>query len=386
MSIVSLFSGAMGLDIGLGQGISRQAAAGLGNLTELPELKVAVELDEAARSTITRNTSKDIHVFDNIQNISAQEIIEATGIKQGEYFLVSGGPPCQPFSTAGRRDSLNDPRGSLFMDYVRIVEGLKPRFFVMENVKGILSAAIKHRPISERGIGFPAISPEEMQGSAFQVILEELKSLNYSITYGLLNSADFGVPQKRERLIILGSRDGEGISLPQPTHGPTRLPLVTVRDAWLDLKDEKPEYPAYPQSRKKYLELVPMGGNWRSLPLELQEEAMGGAYKSGGGKVGFYRRLALDLPSPTVTTSPSQKATDMCHPTELRPISVREAARLQQFPDSWIFEGKMLDKYRQIGNAVPIGLGRAIGKSIMETVQGCNMPDRSKQQSQPSLF
>lgn len=243
----------------------------------------------------------------------------------------------------------------------------------MENVRGLLSAAIRHRPIKERGKGAPPYEPDELPGSAFQVILAEFDRLGYSYVYGLLNAADYGVPQVRERVIIIGSRDHEPIALPQPTHHKDGLHLPrwrTVREAWDGLDDPSPEYPPYPESRLRFLRPVPEGGNWRDLPPELWPEAMGGAFTSGGGKVGFYRRLAWDKPAPTVTTSPAQKATDMCHPSELRPISVREAARLQGFPDNWLFCGSMADRYRQIGNAVPVGLGKAIGESIVATMRG----------------
>ena len=125
--------------------------------------------------------------------------------------------------------------------------------------------------------------------------------------------------------------------------------------------------------RDRLLELVPEGGNWRSLPLSLIKSAMGGAYESGGGKVGFYRRLSYDQPSPTLVTSPVQKASMLCHPRQTRPLSVREYARIQQFDDSWIFKGTLSSIYKQIGNAVPIGLGKAIGQALLATANGDSM-------------
>lgn len=375
---ISLFSGAMGLDIGL-------EGAGFATLA-------AVELDRAARATIERNTAhfaRRPFIAQDITALSAEELLSATGLKRGQATLVSGGPPCQPFSTAGKRDALNDPRGSLFRDFLRMVEGVQPRFFVMENVRGLLSATIKHRPIAKRGAaggGLP-LEPDEERGSAFAVILEEFQRIGYSFTYGLLNAADYGCPQVRERVIILGSRDHEPLQLPAPTHSKAGGDLPrwrTLRDAFSDLHDPHPQYQPYSENRLKYLRLVPEGGNWRSLPRELIPEAMGGAFTSGGGKVGFYRRLAWDKPSPTVTTSPAQKATDLCHPTLDRPISVREAARLQGFPDDWVFAGSLSDQYRQIGNAVPTGLGRAIGESLRQTMRGAVKTERPTRQ--PSLF
>jgi DNA (cytosine-5)-methyltransferase 1 len=356
---ISLFSGAMGLDIGLEQ-------AGFSTVA-------AVEIDKAARETIRLNMqclSHKISIFNDVTTITEADILAATGLKRGEITLVSGGPPCQPFSTAGKRATLGDPRGSLFRDFLRLVDGLQPRFFVMENVRGLLSAPIAHRPHAERA---GVLTTEEQAGSAFAVILEEFERIGYHFCYGLLDAADFGVPQIRKRVIIIGSRDNEAISLPKATHSnsSSKLPAWrTLRDALTGLNDPQSRFQSYSSARLRFLQLVPAGGNWRSLPQELVAEAMGGAYLSGGGKVGFYRRLAWDKPSPTVTTSPAQKATDMCHPDELRPISVREAARIQGFPDHWHFAGSVSDQYKQIGNAVPVGLGYAIGQSLMQTITG----------------
>lgn len=356
---ISLFSGAMGLDLGLEQ-------AGF-------ETRVAVEIDKSARETIhanARRQNRNIAVFDDVTTLTPEMIFEATGLRRGEVTLVSGGPPCQPFSTAGKRGTLNDPRGSLFRDFLRLVDGLQPRFFVMENVRGLLSAPLRHRPHAERGT---ELEPDEQAGSAFTVVLEEFSRIGYSFEYGLLNAADFGVPQTRERVVILGSRDHEPITMPEPTHSVRGSRLKrwrTLRDALEGLHDPNPQYQAYSESRLRFLRLVPEGGNWRSLPKDVLPEAMGGAFMSGGGKVGFYRRLAWDRPSPTVTTSPAQKATDMCHPSELRPISVREAARIQGFPDDWVFCGSVSDQYRQIGNAVPVGLGYAVGHALTRTLEG----------------
>lgn len=350
----------MGLDLGLERAGFQTVAA--------------VEIDRAARQTIKHNAARrgqTLFVAEDVTQLSAEDILQAARLERGQVTLVSGGPPCQPFSTAGKRQALNDPRGSLFRDYLRLIEGLQPRFFIMENVRGLLSATLKHRPIAERDGG--PLLPEEERGSAFAVILSEFERIGYSFTYGLLNAADYGTPQTRERVVILGSRDHEPLRLPAPTHskdGRKLLPWRTLRQGLEGLHDPEPQFQGYSESRLKYLRLVPEGGNWRSLPPQLLPEAMGGAYTSGGGKVGFYRRLAWDKPSPTVTTSPAQKATDMCHPAHDRPLSVRECARLQGFPDDWEFMGSLSDQYRQIGNAVPVQLGEALGRSLLETMRG----------------
>mgnify|MGYP001617971478 CR=1 FL=1 len=366
---VSLFSGAMGLDLGLEEAGFRTV--------------VAVEVDPRSQETIRLNAARlgrKIALFGDVTKVSADDIFSSTGLYRGQIALVSGGPPCQPFSTAGRRGTVQDPRGSLFRDFLRLVKDLQPRFFVMENVRGLLSAPIRHRPHLERNQQHP-LEADELPGSAFRVILDEFAQIGYSFVYGLLNAADYGVPQTRERVILIGSRDHEPIALPEPSHSEQgfRLPRWrTLRDALQNLDDPAPQYQPYPESRLQFLRMIPEGGNWRSLPIELRQEAMGGAYLSGGGKVGFYRRLAWDKPSPTVTTSPAQKATDMCHPSELRPISVREAARIQGFPDDWLFAGGLADRYRQIGNAVPVGLGFAIGKALQQVILGT--PSKPTQQ------
>ena len=316
----------------------------------------------------------------DIQNITAPNLLEEGGyvinvgrpLHTGEVDLVTGGPPCQPFSTAGKRGSVIDPRGSLFMDFIRIVEQVQPRFFVMENVKGLLSSPIRHRPHLERGTGYAPLEPDEMQGSALEIVLEEMKRLGYRVVYKVMEAADYGVPQNRARVIFIGSRDGESATFPLPTHSKdgSLLPQWrTLKDALINLEDSQPEYTSYSKNRLQYLKLLKSGQNWKDLPNDLIKEAMGGAYKSGGGKVGFYRRLCWDKPSPTVITSPYQKATDMCHPEELRPLSVRECARIQTFPDSWIFYGSTASKYRQIGNAVPVLLAQAIGDYLHSLIR-----------------
>ena len=157
--------------------------------------------------------------------------------------------------------------------------------------------------------------------------------------------------------------------MPLGAYGPEETlyqrPWRTLGDALRDLDDPTPQFIPFSKARLKFLSLLKEGQNWRDLPPDMQREALGGAYESSGGRVGFFRRLSFDEPSPTVPTSPVQKSTCLCHPKELRPLSVKEYARIQQFPDSWVFAGTMVDKYKQIGNAVPVGLGYVIGSTIM---------------------
>lgn len=355
-STISLFSGAMGLDIGLKK-------AGL-------EIEVCQDFDTACVSTMKANGHNVLS--GDIRGIDPVELLNTARLEKGTPFLICGGPPCQPFSTAGNRLGINDPRGSLFMDFIRMIGYIRPRFFVMENVKGLMSAPLKHVPIAERGDSVKC--DEERLGSVLDVILSEFKKLGYKTVYGLLDAVNYGVPQFRERFVLIGSRDQEDIFLPFPTHfqmhQESEHRWATLHSAIADLEDTDNECATFSMERMRLLKMVPEGGNWRDLPLDVVEKAMGGAYRSGGGKVGFYRRLAYEQPSPTLVTSPVQKASMLCHPRKNRPLSVREYARIQQFPDDWMFTGTISAKYRQIGNAVPIGLATAIGKALLAVADG----------------
>ncbi|WP_275563900.1 DNA cytosine methyltransferase [Otoolea muris] len=347
--VISLFSGAMGLDIGLGR-------AGL-------NVVVGQDFDEACVNTMCANGHRVLG--GDIREILPQQLLGLTGLSIGEPFLICGGPPCQPFSTAGKRLGINDPRGSLFMEFIRMIDYIKPRFFIMENVKGIMSAPLKHVPLSERDKN----DPEQSLGTVLEVILSEFSKLGYKTVYGVLDAVNYGVPQFRERFVLIGSRDGEDIYLPFPTHFQMHQDKAyqwqPIRNVIKDLEFDDGECAVFSEERLKFLKMVPEGGNWRDLPKNMIPAAMGGAYQSGGGKAGFYRRLSFNQPSPTVVTSPVQKATMMCHPTQNRPLSVKEYARIQQFPDDWIFTGTTAAKYRQIGNAVPAGLAEAIGRAVI---------------------
>jgi DNA (cytosine-5)-methyltransferase 1 len=344
----------MGLDLGLeGAGFS---------------VRVAVECNKYAVSTIRRNRPTLALIERRIENVPTEEILTEAKLRVGEATVVSGGPSCQPFSTAGQRGALGDPRGAMFQQFLRVVRDARPRFFVMENVRGMLSAAIKHRKLAERGPGFPTLDSSEELGSAFEAILRDLRGLGYFVVFDLVDAADYGAPQHRQRILFMGSRDGERIDIPRPTHG--RIPesglkpWLTLRDALHGLVDSAPEHPRLSPTEQRLLTYVPPGGNWRDIPARLHKQALGAAYESWGGRSGFYRRLSWDEPSPALTTVPDGRATMLCHPAELRPLSVREYARIQQFPDSWTFEGSTSQQYKQIGNAVPLALGRAVGAAV----------------------
>lgn len=353
--VISLFSGAMGLDLGLEK-------AGF-------EVVLAVECDAHAVATIKLNRPNLTVINRRIEDVTTAEILKLAGLKTGGEFVVSGGPSCQSFSTAGHRRSLGDPRGELFRHFLRVVKESQPKFYIMENVKGMLSAAISHRPLNERGPGFPALKPDEELGSAFRVITKELRDLNYYTVFDVLNAANYGTPQCRERILFIGSRDGKAFQMPKETHSEKALNnlhrWVSLKAVIDDIEDDEPVSVKLRGSDEQYLKHIPPGGNWRDLPLDLQKEAMGGAFNSWGGRSGFFRRLSWDRPSPALTTQPNSRATLLCHPTELRTLSLREYARIQQFPDDWKFSGTTMSKYRQIGNAVPVGLGAAIGRAVL---------------------
>lgn len=347
--VISLFSGAMGLDIGLQQ-------VGL-------DVVIGQDFDPFCVETMKANGHNVLG--GDIREIKPEQLLEKAGLKVGEPFLICGGPPCQPFSTAGKRLGINDPRGSLFMDFIRMIDYIRPRFFIMENVKGIMSLPLRQVPIAERDEN----DSEQKLGTVLDVILAEFNKLGYKTVYGILDAVNYGVPQFRERFVLIGSRDHEDIFLPIPTHFQMHQEPAyrwkTVGEAIADLENEEGECCVLTSERKEYLRMVPEGGNWKDLPKDIIPKAMGGAYESGGGKVGFYRRLTYAQPSPTITTAPAQKATMLCHPTKDRPLSVHEYARLQQFPENWVFVGTTAAKYKQIGNAVPIGLAEAIGKAVL---------------------
>jgi DNA (cytosine-5)-methyltransferase 1 len=348
-SVVSLFSGAMGLDLGL------QRAG----------LNVAISQDYDKWCVETMRKNGHLALGGDIRELISQDpqcnfLLKPAKLKSKEVFAVVGGPPCQSFSTAGKRKGVDDIRGTLYTQFLHVVQTIMPRFFVMENVKGLAST--------------PSVADNPNSPTVLAIILENFRKLGYHTAHGILDAVHYGTPQFRERLVIIGSRDNEAIYLPSPTHfhmhQNPEMRWRTLFDAIADLQIDCGPHTNFSPKINKYLSLVPEGGNWKSLPPSMVQEAMGGAFESGGGKVGFYRRLSFAEPSPTLVTSPIQKATMLCHPRETRPLSVAEYARIQGFPDDWAFEGKTAEGYRQIGNAVPIPLGHAIGQVLMAVALG----------------
>jgi DNA (cytosine-5)-methyltransferase 1 len=374
----------MGLDVGLHEtGLFRHLAC--------------IEHDAACCETIRMNRDagrlpKSLKIIQaDIKTVDAALLRNQLGLEKGQLDLIVGGPPCQSFSTAGKRGTVQDPRGTLLWDVLRFVDEFRPKFFLMENVRGLLSAALKHRAIAQRpGLaGGKDLSEEEQPGSVVNLFCEDLKKIGetYHLDCFEVNSVNYGAPQIRERVIFIGNRFNAEVDFPNPTHGAEETqhedkgclalgdkvalkPWATLRDAIGGLHEEKPEVLDFSPRKKLYLEMVPAGSNWRSLPEEIQKQSMGKAWFAKGGRSGWWRRLTLDLPCPTLVTLPNHASTSLCHPTETRALSIRECARVQEFPDDWAFCGKLVEKYRQVGNAVPVRLARLAGEVIAATLEG----------------
>lgn len=364
-SALSLFSGAGGLDLGLEN-------AGWSLLAQ-------VEMDADAAETLRRQ-SKDRErpsaVFcQPIESLDPADFRRSLGLRKGQLALLAGGPPCQPFTTSGLRHSIVDRRASsLFPAYLDFVDELRPRSLLIENVDGMLSAALRHRPLRGRVKGSRPLDPDERKGSFLRWLLMELVGRGYTMTWGVVEAADYGVPQMRQRAVLIGVRGREPCFLPQPTHGrPGRRPYRTLRWAMRSVKELGAVQPLSVRKRDVYA-LVPPGGNWRDLPPRIQRATMGAAYYADGGKSGWWRRLAWDQPAPTILGMPDHSSTALVHPDEVRCLSVNECAALQTFPAWVMFGGQSRSQYQQIGNAVPVLLGKALGRHVSDFLDGRRDP------------
>ncbi|WFE95932.1 DNA cytosine methyltransferase [Micromonospora sp. WMMD987] len=357
ITCVSVFSGGMGLDLGLEQ-------AGF-------SVRMAADNMPAAVETARKNRAS-LPVWDgDARELSATLIHKLTGLQPGEVGLLAGGPPCQSFSTAGKRLGLDDPgKGELVFEFIRLVDELRPQAFLMENVKGILSASIKWRQLPYNNNGKII---DELHGSLFRELWKRLEAIGYSIGYREINAADYGVPQTRKRVFLIGYREGTPVTFPEPTHakegGLFLQRWETIGKCLADLKDDASHCASFSERKLKYLRMIPEGGNWRNLPVNLQQESMGRAFYAKGGRSGYWRRLAFDTPSPTILTEPQNASTSLCHPTEDRPLTVRECARIQTFPDDWQFCGRGGDQYKLVGNAVPVRLAAVLGSHIRQVLE-----------------
>ncbi|HEY1349877.1 MAG TPA: DNA cytosine methyltransferase [Ktedonobacteraceae bacterium] len=381
---ISLFSGAGGLDPGLEQ-------AGL-------EPALYLDADHKCCETLRINRPDVPVLNEDLVDLATETILSLANIRGEEVFAVVGGPPCQPFSTGGKRQTVQDRRGNLFSEFLRVVVEAQPLYFLFENVAQIITAAVKHRPIAERpgknwnlsnysitdGSSLHSealpLQEDELSGSLLQLVLAHFRQISYHLTFGVLNAADYGVPQKRLRFVLIGTRLPCELCLPRQTHSSDPhaglLPWRTLRDAIGDLVESAPLHAHYSPTFQHYFRLIPPGGNWRDLPWDLQRAALGEkAFLAGGGKTGFFRRLAWNNPAPTIVGKPDRKSSALCHPSELRPLTVRESACVQDFPEDWVFAGGMQAQYLQIGNAVPAGLGRAIGHTLVNSYRAyCTSP------------
>lgn len=355
---VSFFAGAGGLDLGIKK-------AGF-------NIVLTNELEPVYCETLKMNEVEKNIVQGNIMTYDKKKIFFESDLDEtDEIDLIFGGSPCQSFSTAGKRQAFEDPRGQAMLKFVDIVEEAKPKIFLLENVKGLLSASLKHRPLNQRGKEFPNLMEEEEKGSALEFLLSRLKS--YDVKIKVLNSADYGVPQKRQRVFVVGVRKDLKVEykFPEPTHSNESITdlkkWITVKEVLENLNVGKHTHVNYSENRLKYMKQIPIGGgNWRDLPLEMQKEAMGGAYYSGGGKVGFFRRIKENEPAPTLLTSPIQKSTNLGHYKENRPLSIEEYLAIQGFPNNYKVSGTINQQYTQIGNAVPVELAYKMGCSLRE--------------------
>ncbi|NDW12672.1 DNA (cytosine-5-)-methyltransferase [Bacteroides sp. 214] len=326
--VLELFAGAGGLAVGLEK-------AGLKCLA-------LNEIDKFACQTLRRNRPN--------WNVLEGDIKDFDFTKyKNEVDIVTGGFPCQAFSYAGKKLGLSDARGTLFYEFARVVKEVNPPICIGENVRGLLS---------------------HDNGKTLQGMISILDEIGYRVApVQVLRAVDYKVPQKRERLILVGVRKditAVKYEYPKPHKRIYNLSDALKKGDLYDCDVPKSDGAKYPKRKKEVLDLVPPKGYWRDLPVDIQKEFLGGSYYLGGGKTGMARRIGWDEPCLTLTCSPAQKQTERCHPDETRPFTVREYARIQTFPDDWDFAGSQAQQYKQIGNAVPVNLGREIGYSIVK--------------------
>ncbi len=328
INAIELFAGAGGLALGLEK-------AGI-NCVALNEI------DHWASETLKANRPKWNVIEADIKNVSFKDY-------KGKVDLVTGGFPCQSFSYAGKKLGLKDARGTLFYEFARVVKDTMPPICVAENVRGLLN---------------------HDSGNTINGMVSILDEIGYNtLPPRLLKAIFYKVPQKRERVLIVGIRKDINKNLfdfPKPYKKIYNLKDALKKGELYDT--DVPESPGqkYPDKKREVIDMVPEGGYWRDLPIEIQKDYMGKSFYLGGGKTGMARRMSWEEPSLTLTCSPAQKQTERCHPEQTRPFTVREYARIQTFPDDWVFKGSVSQQYKQIGNAVPVNLAKEIGYSIVK--------------------
>ncbi len=331
------------------------------------------DLFEAAGRTFSETHPMAKFIPGRIQDLDTDDLLKTAGLKKGELTVLVGGPPCQAYSVYNHQRGMHDERASLFREYLRIVDALRPEWIVMENVSGIFS------------IG---------GGEAVHAIQKELSALGYSVEFDVLKAEQFGVPQERRRVVFIGNRIGAPIKHPVPTHGPGLKPYVTIQDAISDLPalengedcgvapyatEATSDFqkllrgnlievtghaaPRLGQVNLDRLDHIPAGGSWRDIPFDLLPAGMKRAKRSDHTK--RYGRMTWDGQACTILTKCDIHWGAYIHPDQNRAISVREAARLQSFPDSFEFSGSKTEQYVQVGNAVPPLLGKAIAEALI---------------------
>jgi len=334
MKSIELFAGAGGLALGLEQ-------AGFEHIG-------LIEWDKAAAATLRKNRKRWNVLCEDVEQTASRNLEREFGIQKYELDLLSGGAPCQSFSYAGKKLGLQDIRGTMFYHYAAFLHQLQPKMFLFENVRGLLS---------------------HDKGRTFGTILDIFSQEGYAVQYQVLNAWDFGVPQKRERLITIGIRkDLSGTCYFVFPKKHDYKPVIG--DVKLDVNPGKDICARYSEAKAAVFALVPPGGYWRDIDPEIAKAYMKSCWNMEGGRTGILRRMSLAEPSLTVLTSPGMKQTDRCHPLEVRPFSYRENARFQTFPEEWEFEGTLSEKYRQVGNAVPVSLAKEIGLCLKQALEG----------------
>ncbi|SFI53706.1 DNA cytosine methyltransferase [Jannaschia pohangensis] len=362
-TVIDLFCGAGGLSEGL-----RQAGF---------DIRAGNDIDLHAGATFAATHPDAKFLPGSIYELTPQDFLDATGLEKGQLDCLAGGPPCQGYSVYNHQRGMHDERSHLFKEYLRIVKGLMPKWLVMENVTGIMSAG---------------------EGEAFQAVLAGIRGLGYKVEAKILRAEDYGVPQERRRVVFIGNRIGAPIIWPAKTHGDGLLPFTTIRDALSDLpalangedkgittyrtspaSDFQRELRQGSKSVHNHsasklgainiarMQHIPQGGSWRDVPHDLLPAGMKRAKRSDHTK--RYGRMRWDGLSCTVLTKCDIHWGAYIHPEQDRSITVREAARIQSFPDWFHFTGPRTEQFVQVGNAVPPMLGKCIGLALLSAVE-----------------
>ncbi|MYD74833.1 MAG: DNA cytosine methyltransferase [Chloroflexi bacterium] len=361
LTAVDLFAGAGGLSLGF--------------RNEGFDVRFALDNDPWAAETYARNHPETPIVCDSIQSVAPEEVLDRIGVQREALTVLIGGPPCQDFSINNHRRGQDDRRAGLVQHYLSMVAGLRPRFVLMENVTGLLSAN---------------------GGHWVEVVYESLSGLGYQVDHRILSSEDYGVPQRRRRVFFIGARDRDEFSWPTPTHRPEgRQRFVTVDAAIGDLPAievgggaEEMDYdeaarapyqrdmrkwsrgvfnhvaPALGARNRERIRFVPPGGSWRDIPFELLPPGMQRARR--GDHTKRYGRLHPEGLAATILTKCDPHWGAYIHPDQDRTLTVRETARLQSFPDRFLFCGPRLAQARQVGNAVPPLVANRLARSIVD--------------------